>query len=283
MDKIDLHVHTTASDGTMCPRDVVSLAAMQGLKAIALTDHDTMAGLSEAGEAGELLGVTIIPGIELSTAYQGSEVHLLGYFLDPEAEKLREYMAWVQNARRARNEKIVEKLQKKGFDITMEQLETENPGAVLGRPHMARRLVEIGAVESVKEAFRRYLSRGRSCYVAREYIPFAEGAQLIRDCGGVAVLAHPLQYGFDRAKLEGLVKAAVASGVTGMEIYYTGYTQGDINKLFDLAEKYTLLPTGGSDFHGENKPGVQIGTGDGKLAVPAYMLYMLAASQYQGK
>lgn len=281
MDKIDLHVHTTASDGTMCPRDVVSLAAMQGLKAIALTDHDTMAGLQEAGEAGELLGVTIVPGIELSTAYQGREVHLLGYFLDPEAKKLRDYMAWVQTARRTRNAKIVEKLQKKGFDVTMEQLEAAHPDATPGRPHIAARLVEIGAVDSVKEAFRRYLSEGRSCYVAREYIPFADGAQLIRDCGGVAVLAHPLQYGFDRAKLEKLIQDAAAAGVTGMEIYYTGYTQADMNKLFDLAEKYTLLPTGGSDFHGDNKPGVQIGTGDGNLAVPAYMLAMLAMSQYQ--
>ena len=281
MDRIDLHVHTTASDGTMCPRDVVSLAAMQGLKAIALTDHDTMDGLAEAGEAGELLGVTIVPGIELSTDYQGREVHLLGYFLDPEAEKLRDYMAWVQISRRTRNAKIVEKLQKKGFDITLEQLETENPGAVLGRPHIAARLVALGAVDSVKEAFRRYLGEGRSCYVRREYIPLADGVRLIRDCGGVAVLAHPLQYGFDRAKLEGLVKDAVTAGATGMEIYYTGYTQADMNKLFDLAEKYTLLPTGGSDFHGENKPGVQIGTGDGNLAVPAYMLPMLAMSQYQ--
>ena len=281
MDKIDLHVHTTASDGTYCPRDVVSLAAMQGLKAIALTDHDTMAGLQEAGEAGELLGVTVVPGIELSTDYQGTEVHLLGYFLNPEAPQLKEYMDWVQTARRARNEKIVEKLQKKGFDITMEQLENDNPGAVLGRPHMAKRLVEIGAVDSVKEAFRRYLTRGRSCYVAREYISFADGAKLIRDCGGVSVLAHPLQYGFDRSALETLVRDAVAAKVTGIEIYYTGYTRSDMEKLFDLAEKYTLLPTGGSDFHGDNKPGVQIGSGDGNLSVPAYMLMMLAASQYR--
>lgn len=281
MDKIDLHVHTTASDGTYCPRDVVSLAAMQGLKAIALTDHDTMAGLPEAGEAGELLGVTIVPGIELSTDYRGTEVHLLGYFLNPEAPQLKAYMDWVQTARRTRNKKIVEKLQKKGFDITMEQLENDNPGAVLGRPHMAKRLVETGAVDSVKEAFRRYLTRGRSCYVAREYISFGDGAKLIRDCGGIAVLAHPLGYGFDRSALETLVKDAVAAKVTGMEIYYTGYTRSDMEKLFDLAEKYTLLPTGGSDFHGDNKPGVQIGTGDGNLSVPAYMLMMLAASQYR--
>lgn len=281
MDKIDLHVHTTASDGTMRPRDVVSLAAMLGLKAIALTDHDTMAGLQEAGETGELMGVSIVPGIEISCDYRGKEVHVLGYFLDPEAEKLKEYMAWVQESRRIRNEKILEKLQKKGFDISLTALEAEYPAANLGRTHIARKLMELGAVQNVKEAFRRYLDVGRSCYVAREYIPFAEGAKLIRDCGGVAVLAHPLQYGFTRTELEALVKAAVEAKFTGMEILYTGYTQNDVNKLYDLAEKYTLLPTGGSDFHGDNKPGVQLGSGDGKLAVPAYMLAMLAMSQYQ--
>ena len=281
MDQIDLHVHTTASDGTMRPRDVVSLATMLGLKAIAITDHDTMDGLQEAGEAAELMGISVVPGIEISSDYKGKEVHILGYFLDPEAPQLKEYIAWVRSSRRARNTRIVEKLQKKGFDVTMEQLEADNPGATLGRPHIARRLVEIGAVGSVKEAFRRYLDTGRSCYVPRQYIPFAEGARLIRDCGGVAVLAHPLGYGFDRAALEGLVRDAAAAGFTGMEIYYTGYTQSDVNRLFDLAEKYTLLPTGGSDFHGENKPGVQLGSGDGKLSVPAYMLYMLAKSQYQ--
>ncbi len=281
MDTVDLHVHTTASDGTMCPRDVVSLAAMLGLKAIAITDHDTMAGLNEAGEAGELLGVSVVPGIELSTDYRGQEVHVLGYFLDGEAQALKDYMDWVRRERQSRNEKIVEKLRRKGFDISMEALREANPGAVLGRPHMARRLVELGAVGSVKEAFRRYLDRGRSCYVPRTYIGFAEGAKLIRDCGGVAVLAHPLQYGLGRTDLEALVRTAAQAGFTGMEILYSGYTQGDINKLYDLAEKYTLLPTGGSDFHGENKPEIQLGSGDGTLKVPAYMLAMLAMSQYQ--
>ncbi len=282
MDKIDLHVHTTASDGTMSPKEVVSLATMLGLKAIALTDHDTMAGLQEAGEAAELMGISVVPGIEISSEYQGKEVHVLGYFLDPEAQKLKDYIQWVGQSRKTRNEKILEKLQKKGYDITLEQLEEKFPGATLGRPHIAQRLVELGAVSSVKEAFRRYLDTGRSCYVPRQYIPFADGVKLIRDCGGVAVLAHPLQYGYGKAELEALVKTAAEAKVTGMEILYTGYTQGDIQKLYDLAEKYTLLPTGGSDFHGDNKPGVQLGSGDGKLAVPAYMLAMLAMSQYQG-
>lgn len=281
MDKIDLHVHTTASDGTMRPRDVVSLAAMLGLKAIAITDHDTMAGLGEAGEAGALLGVTIVPGIEISTDYQGREVHILGYFLDPDASALKDYCAWVQQSRRDRNEKIIEKLRRKGYGLTLPDIEAAHPNSVIGRPHIAQKLVELGVVSSVKEAFRRYLDKGRSCYVPRAYIPFTEGIQLIRNCGGAGVLAHPLQYGFDRAALDTFVKTAADAGVTGMEIYYTGYTQSDMGKLFDLAEKYTLLPTGGSDFHGENKPGVQLGSGDGKLSVPAYMLIMLAGSQYQ--
>ena len=281
MDKIDMHVHTTASDGTMSPKHVVSLAAMQGLKAIAITDHDTMAGIEEAGEAGELMGVTIIPGIELSTDYQGKEVHVLGYFLDEKSPALKEYMDWAMEQRQVRNEKILERLRKKGFEITMEQLREQYPDAVIGRPHIARRLAELGAVSSVSEVFRRYLAQGRSCYVERERIGFVDAARLIKRCNGVAVLAHPLQYGFDKSKLDELVKTAAQAGFSGMEIYYTGYTQADQKKLFDLAEKYTLLPTGGSDFHGDNKPGVQLGTGDGNLSVPAYFLIMLAQSQYR--
>ncbi len=280
MDKIDMHIHTTASDGTRTPLECVSLAAMAGLKAIAITDHDTMAGIKEAGEAGELLGVSIIPGIEISSDYLGKDVHVLGYFLREDAPELLEYQTWVREKRQVRNEKIVEKLQNKGFEISMAQLEEKNPGGVLGRPHIARFLMELGVVKSVDEAFRRYLSKGRSCYVERERIPFRDAAQLIKKCGGVAVLAHPLQYGFDKAGLDKLVKTAQDAGFSGMEIYYTGYTQKDVEKLFDLAEKYTLLPTGGSDFHGDNKPGVSIGTGDGKLVVPAYFLIMLARSQW---
>ena len=265
MDRVDMHVHTTASDGTYSPRDVTSLAAMKGLKAIAITDHDTMAGIPEAGEAGELLGVTIIPGIEVSTDYQGQDVHVLGYFLSPEAPALKEYEAWVTESRRKRNQAILDKL-KKG-----------RGGATIGRPHTARALMDLGAVGSVKEAFRRYLDRGRSCYVDRERIPFQEGAKLIRDCGGLPVLAHPLQYGFTRDKLDALVQAARDAGFGGIEVLYSGYTAGDQKKLYDLAEKYLLLPTGGSDFHGENKPEIQLG----EPPVPAYMLMMLAQSQFR--
>ena len=277
MDRVDLHVHTTASDGTMSPRDVASLATMLGLKAIAITDHDTMRGIAEAGEAGELLGLTIIPGIEISSDYKGKDVHVLGYFLDGDHPAMQEYYRWVQEARRRRNEKTIEKLRTKGFDISLEAIEAANPNSVIGRPHIARALIEQGVASNVGEIFRRYLSQGRSCYVERERIPFADAAKLIKKAGGVAVLAHPLQYGFGMKDLEAMVKTAAECSFSGMEIYYPGYTQKDIAKLFDLAEKYTLLPTGGSDFHGENKPEVKLGG----VEVPAYFLVMLARSQFQ--
>lgn len=280
MDRIDMHIHTTASDGSRTPKECVSLAAMEGLKAIAITDHDTMAGIAEAGEAGQLLGVSIIPGIELSTDYLGKEVHVLGYFLDENAPELKEYQEWVKEARRQRNEAMVEKLRKKGFELSMEEMEQIRPDGIWGRPHLARKLVELGAVKSVDEAFRKYLSQGRSCYVERKRISLADAAKLIKNCGGVSVLAHPLQYGFGKTELENLVKTAKDLGFSGMEIYYTGYTQNDLGKLFDLAEKYVLLPTGGSDFHGDAKPDIRIGVGDGKLVVPAYFLIMLARSQF---
>ena len=277
MDRVDLHVHTTASDGSVSPRDVVSMATMLGLKAIALTDHDTMAGLQEAGETAVLMGISVVPGIEISSAYGGKEVHVLGYFLDPEAAPLQEYLEWVRSTRRTRNEKILEKLAKKGYQISLDALERSHPDAVIGRPHIAEALVEQGAVSSVKEAFRRYLGEGRSCYVPRELTSLADAASMIRSSGGVAVLAHPLQYGFTRAELDGLVKAAAEAKFSGMEILYTGYTQADQNKLYDLAEKYLLYPTGGSDFHGESKPEAKLG----EPSVPAYMLLMLAQSQDQ--
>ena len=276
MDKVDLHVHTTASDGTVAPKYVVAQAAMLGLKAIAITDHDTMAGIKEAGEAGEMMGVSIIPGIEISSDYQGREVHVLGYFLDPDAPALQEYYEKSHAAKRERNAKIIEKLQKKGFDITLEAVEAENPGIVFGRPHIARYLMKLGVVSSVSEAFRRYLDRGRSCFVGRELIPFAEASALIRKCGGVSVLAHPLQYGYKRSELDALCSAAKDAHFSGIEIYYSGYSESDRAKLFDLAEKYSLLPTGGSDFHGDNKPEIKLGG----VEVPAYFLIMLARSQF---
>lgn len=281
MDRIDMHVHTTASDGTMSPRDVVSLAAMLGLKAVAITDQDTMAGIAEAGEAGELLGVSVVPGIELTADYQGKAVQVLGYFLDPEAQKLKDYSLQMQQNRRERNRKILDKLARKGYAIDLEALEAEYPGTVPGRTHIAQKLVELGAASSVKEAFRRYLGDGRSCFVPLEMVCLADAAKLIRDCGGVAVLAHPLQYGFTRAELDALCQAAHDARFSGMEVLYPGYTQADISKLYELAEKYLFLPTGGTGFRGEAQPDIQLGSGDGKLAVPAYMLIMLAASQYQ--
>ena len=273
----DLHLHTTASDGIWDSARLARLLQRAEVTLFSVTDHDTMAGLLEAGEAGELLGVTIIPGIEISSEYMGKEVHVLGYFLTPTAKPLLEYMAWVRSARRDRTKRCIEKLRAKGFDVTFDQLSADYPDATLGRPHIARELVKLGVVSSVKEAFRKYLDEGRSCYVRREYIPFRDAIRLIRDSGGVAVLAHPLQYGFSGKELDAFIKTGAEARASGIEILYPGYTQKDQEKLYSLAEKYTLLPTGGSDFHGDNKPENPIG----EPAVPAYMFLMLASSQYK--
>ena len=277
MDRIDMHVHTTCSDGTMSPRDVVSLAKMLGLKAVAITDTDTMAAIPEAGETAALMGISVVPGIELSADFQGRTVQVLGYFLDPEARKLKDYQAWVRESRSRRLESVLEKLRRKGFALDLRQSEAEGPDASGDLQQIAKVLKDLGAVSSEKEAYRRYLDKGRSCEVPPERISLEDSAQLIRDCGGVAVLAHPLGYGFTRSELDALAKAAAGAKFSGMEILYSGCTQGDINKLYDLAEKYLLLPTGGSGFRGDNSPGVQLGKPD----VPAYMLLMLAQSQWQ--
>jgi hypothetical protein len=265
---VDLHIHTTASDGTLTPTQVVELARNTNLAAIAITDHDTMSGVPQAQAAGEALGVEVLAGIEISTDHQGCDTHVLGYGLDPTAPALQTVLDFVSADRRARNVRIAQRMRRDGVAVSLEELEQRFPGGTVGRPHFARLLVEQGRAASVSDAFARYLDPGKPYYQERAHLPIAQAVEIIRQCGGVAVLAHPLQYGYAPAQLEQLVADARKLGMVGLECHYTGYTEEQQRSLAALAAQYGLIVTGGSDFHGDNKPDIALGRGHGSLFVP---------------
>ncbi|MCD7845062.1 MAG: PHP domain-containing protein [Oscillospiraceae bacterium] len=276
--QIDLHIHTTASDGTDTPRQVVELAHSLGLRAIAITDHDGVSGIEEAQAAGAALGVEVIAGIEISADYRGNRAHVLGYFIDPASPALAPAVNWAVNERAARNEKIVGAMAADGFDISLEALGRAYPGAVLGRPHMAEWLMKKGYVSSVKEAFDRYLGDGMPYYRPRERMPMAQAMEVISQAGGVPVLAHPFQYGYDEAERLAFIQAAIEAGCQGLEAYYSEHSPAQQQWLLDRAAEYGLKVSGGSDYHGSRKPHIQMGSGiQGSLAVPYEALERLRA------
>lgn len=271
---IDLHLHTTASDGSCTPTEVVHLAKKAGMIAIAITDHDTMGGVAEAIAAGKAAEIEVLPGIELSTDYCGRDTHVLGYgdALRVQETPLGDAICWMQQERYHRNEKIAEYMRRDGISVTMEEMMEQYPEAIIGRPHFAQVLISKGLANNIKDAFSCYLKEGKRYYVPRNYLPMEQAVDAIRTSGGVAVLAHPLQYRYDAEQLQELVKYASRVGIQGLEVYYTGYSEKQRAELIKLAKKFGLVITGGSDFHGRNKPGISVGRGDGTLAVPAMLL-----------
>ncbi len=263
MKHVDLHVHTTVSDGSCSPAGVVRLAKDAGLCAIAITDHDSVSGYAQAAAAGEELGIEVVPGIEISTRFHGP-VHILGYCLDPQSDKLQPVLDWVVQDRDARNRKMAEKMAADGIPISYALLQ-QRYGAVIGRPHFAAFLVEQGLAESVQDAFDRYVEKGQKYYYPRNFLSIERSIEIIRQAGGVPVLAHPFQYRLDERGLRQLIEHCIASGLQGIECSYFGYSPEQRNRLLALAEEYGLLPTGGSDFHGSAKPQIPIG---GCLPVP---------------
>jgi len=243
----DLHVHTTASDGTDSPATVVARAAEIGLTALAVADHDTLEGIREAESAGARYGVEVLPAIELGTELGGKEIHILGYLLDPNDLVLQEHLASFRRSRRQRAESMVEKLRHMGFGITNNRvLEIAGSGSV-GRPHIARALAETGAVSSVGEAFEKYIGYGKPAYESRvKYLP-SEAVRLIRRSGGVAVFAHPGMAGCDA-----LIPALVDAGLQGLEVYHPGHYPATSDHYRRLCRQYNLLATGGSDYHGSS-------------------------------
>ena len=276
---VDLHVHSTESDGTLTPEDLVAEAKKAGLAAFALTDHDTCQGVCKAMPLAASAGIELIPGIELSTDYHGKEVHIVGLYIDIENEQLLKKTAEYRKCRSERNALIVEALQKEGLSITMEELVAENPDCVITRANIARFLYEHGQIKSVREAFDRYIGDHCKCYVGRLKVASTDAVRLIKEAGGTAILAHPLLYGLSNTNLEKMIDELKPAGLDGLEAIYSTYTTGEEQQMKRLARENGLLISGGSDFHGSNKPDIALGRGRGHLYIPYSVLETIKASR----
>jgi predicted metal-dependent phosphoesterase TrpH len=277
---IDLHSHTNESDGTFAPDRLVAEAVRVGVTALGITDHDTFSGYDLAVPAARAAGLELICGIELSTKLHGSSVHLLGYFLEPTNGSLsafRSRILDIQAARRDRNIRLVARLQELGIDITLEEAEARGRG-MTGRPHFAQLMVEKGYVPDLRQAFDQYLDESAQGYVYRREPTFAEGVKWIRDAGGVSSLAHPIRV---RGDVPELMPELCGMGLSAIEAYHSDHSPQHTDLYLELARRYGLLVTGGSDFHGAVKPDVSLGTGcNGNLAIPDDLLERLrVASQ----
>jgi predicted metal-dependent phosphoesterase TrpH len=274
---IDLHTHTSASDGTCAPAELVALAKRAGLCAVAITDHDTVAGVPEALAAGREFGFEVVPGVELSADFRGKAIHMVGLFLDAEDAGLRAKLAWAQEQRETRNARMVARFNELGIPLTLAEVVAEAGGELLGRPHFAAAIVKKGAASSMEEAFKVYLSRNGKAYLPKVRFTAAEAIALIRDAGGVPVLAHPMLIGWPPLTLDDAVAELRQAGLRGIEVLYSEHNPSQVQILFDIARRHDLAPSGGSDFHGANKIGIALGCGRGDLAVPQQWLRALAA------
>jgi predicted metal-dependent phosphoesterase TrpH len=259
---VDLHMHSTASDGTDDPAALARLAREAGLTAIALTDHDTTAGNAVCAAACAAAGVTFIPGIELS-AERGKErgaMHILGYFVG-ESAMLSEVMADQLQARTSRNPQIIAMLNSLGVDITIDEVQAEADGTI-GRPHIAAVLVRKGYCRSIQDAFNRYLGYGAAAYVRKDRLPPGRAIEAIHDAGGLAVLAHPIQLkAADEDELEHTIATLAKQGLDGLEVWHSDHRPSDVQHYRRLADRFDLLTTGGSDYHGRRKT-IALGSAD---------------------
>ena len=283
---VDLHVHSNRSDGTFSPAQLVDYAMEKGLAAFALTDHDTVDGLEEALSCAERLRRTlppekarnvpeVIPGIEFSTEYQGKDIHILGLYIDYQNSRFQKYLQDFVDSRINRNRKMCALLREAGIDISYEALLEEFPDAVITRAHYARFLLNHNYTQSMKEAFDRYIGDHCPCYVPREKVTPGQAVRLVLQAGGIPILAHPILYHMSDERLEQLVSRLKDEGIMGIEAIYSTYDTAEERQVRRLAASYGLAVSGGSDFHGENKPGLDLAVGYGKLFVPCSVLEAL--------
>ena len=266
---IDLHTHSTVSDGSDPPSRIPELAAEAGCTAVALTDHDRLDGLAEAARRAAEVGVRLVPGCEISCEVSKGTMHLLVYFVEAGDGPLQDELVRLQEARATRNRKLVRVLADDlGLPVTLEEIEAEAGGDGVGRPHVAAVLVRKGVVASVQEAFDVYLAKGKPGYVEKSRLYPADAMRLAKESGGVPVIAHPLSLGLEPSALETAVKELVDAGLAGVEAIYGRYSPEEREGLADLARRYDLVVTGGSDHHGTYKPDLRVGVGKGDLDVP---------------
>ncbi len=285
---IDLHVHSTCSDGTFSPRELVDYAIKKGLAAFALTDHDTVDGLEAAISYAENLRrredvdtgqiPEVVPGIEFSTEYQGSDIHILGLCMDFRQPAFCQALRAFVDSREHRNHKMCRLLTQAGIPVSYEDLLSEYPDAVITRAHYAAYLLSHGYVGSRAEAFARYVGDHAPCFVPREKVTPAQAVELILQAGGIPVLAHPTLYHFSDARLEELIASLVPKGLMAIETIYSTYNAREERLMRQLASRYHLFASGGSDFHGANKPGLDMGCGYGRLFVSYAVLETLQAA-----
>ena len=251
---VDLHLHSTASDGSYPPETVVSMAERNGVRVLSLTDHDSLDGIPEAEERARQSGIRVIPGVELSVSEVGIDVHLLAYGFDPRDKGLVAAIARYRESRRERARKILARLKGLGIRIALEEVEEIARGGALGRPHVAEALMRGGHIETFQEAFQRFLGHHAPAYVPKRTVALEEAVSVVRDAGGVTVLAHPGTLNRDH-----LIAAWTSRGLDGIEVWHSKHAPADVARFKGLAKQLDLLMTGGSDFHGERTPDVTVG------------------------
>jgi len=270
---IDLHTHTSASDGTYLPRDLVRLALDEGLEAVAITDHDTAAGNQEALEAGREFGLEVVPGVEISADSPFGTLHIVGLYINPENESMEAVLKELREFRERRNLKMIKRFEDLGIHLTLEELTREAGGDLIGRPHFAALLVKKGIVTSYRVAFEKYLKAGGQAYLDKKRLPVEEAIKMITDCGGIPILAHPFTMREkDGDNFENNLCQLVNLGLRGIEVYYSEHTKGDEALFSDLARRHNLLISGGTDFHGAVKPDIRLGRGFGGMNIPYELL-----------
>lgn len=258
---IELHCHTTASDGTLSPEALVEHAAELGVTHLAITDHDTTKGSLLAAPLCHERGIVLIPAIELSSTYEGQSMDLLGYGIDCGDPALRDALDAMVGRRRMRIPMMIERLRREGVDVEADEIYALAPDGVVGRPHVAQALVDRGVVANVAEAFEKYLARGRVGYVPKENLTPEEAIGLIEAAGGLAVLAHPRYLKLGEVEFDAMLDRLIGAGLAGIEVHYSQHMEGDVERFGRIAQERGLLATGGSDFHGSRKPDIHLGMG----------------------